>query len=105
MITLFNLLESGFFPKKYEGQSGEFLTKTVMVELMPYASKHVVDNDYITGNMMATTEVIPNGNVQLYIGDADYLEGPYAFNSDEGQGLLKDAMAAKSTPEGGGTTK
>lgn len=94
MITLFRLMEAGFFPVKYEGQAGEFLAKTVKVERLPYSNEHLVDGDYIFGDMLATTEVIPDGRVQLCISDADYVEGPHAFDSEEGQALLKDAIAA-----------
>jgi len=94
VITLFDLMNAGFDPVKYDGQVGEFLCKTVKVERLPYANSHLVDNDYIFGDMLATTEVIPDGRVQLCIGDADYAEGPHDFNSEEGQALLKDAVAA-----------
>lgn len=79
----------------HEGQEGEFLTKKARVEQMPYASKHLVDDDFIFGTSEAITEVIPGGLVQLHIPDADYVEGPLPVESDEGQALIKDALAAR----------
>lgn len=79
----FELVAAGFSPKKYVGQPGDFLSKTVKVERMPYANAHMVDDDLIFGDMLATTEVRPDGRVQLCVGDADYVEGPYEFDSEE----------------------
>ena len=86
---------AGFVPTTYEGQEGEFLTKKVRVEQMPYAAKHLIDDDSIFGTFEAITEVIPGGRVQLYIPDADYAEGPVPIGSEEGQALINDALAAK----------
>lgn len=93
-VALFELMNAGFIPVRYAGQTGEFLAKTVKVERLPYANANLVDNYYILGEMLATTEVIPDGRVQFCIGDADYVEGPHSFDSDEAQALLKDAVAA-----------
>lgn len=95
MITVDQLPGSGFTPVTYKGQKGTFLAKTVKVESMPYAREHLIDHDYITEGMPATTEVLPDGRVQLCIGHADYVEGPHPIDSDEGQALLKDAIAAQ----------
>lgn len=88
------LIAAGFKPTTYEGQAGEFLTKRCRVEDMPYAHEHVEDGDMVLGTMEAITEVTPDGRVQLLISDADYVEGPIAVDSDEGQALIADAVAA-----------
>lgn len=89
-----DLIAAGFTPKHYEGQAGEFLTKCVKVEKMPYAGEHLVDHDLIHDGMVAVTEVAPDGRVQLYIAEADYLEGPFQIDTEEAQALLRDAVAA-----------
>lgn len=88
------LLASGFVTTQYDGQPGEFLVKRAKVEDMPYAREHLIDNNLIYGYMEAVTELTPGGMVQLYIAEADYLEGPVAVASDEGSALLADAVAA-----------
>lgn len=88
------LIAAGFVPTVYPGQAGEFLAKRVLVKQMPYACEHLVDNDQIFGDMFAVTELTPDGQVQMLIEDADYIEGPIAADSEEGVALLKDAMAA-----------
>lgn len=94
MISKSDLALAGFSPMTYEGQPGEFLSKTVPVDHLPYSSRNLIDNDWIFGDMLATTEVTLDGRVQLCVGDADYFEGPFPFDSEEGQALLKDAIAA-----------
>ena len=48
------------------------------------------------------TEVIPPSSVSgpkpmvhLHVPDADYVEGPYLVDSDEGRALIDDALAAR----------
>lgn len=88
------LIDAGFKPTRYEGQEGEFLAKVVKVERMPYAGEHLVDNDFIYGDMDAVTEVTPDSRVQLFVADVDYVEGPWPLDSEEAQALLRDAVAA-----------
>lgn len=88
------LIAAGFVPTRYEDQKGEFLTKRCRVEDLPYANEHLVDNDFIYGDMVAVTEIIPGGSIQFLVTDADYVEGPVPLDSEEGQALLKDAIAA-----------
>ena len=95
MYSKEELITAGFLLVKYEGQNGDFLSKTVKAEDMSYAGEHLVDSDYIYGDMLATTEVTPDNKVQLSIMDADYVEGPVDFESEEGQFLLKDAVESK----------
>lgn len=89
------LIAAGFQPTMYEGQEGEFLVKSVKVEAMPYAREHLIDNEMIFGDMQASTEVTPDGRVQLVIADADYVEGPIALETEEGRALLGDALEAQ----------
>jgi hypothetical protein len=73
---------------------GEFLTKRLRVEQVPYASQHLVDNDYIRGTSEAITEILPGGYIQMLIPESDYLEGPVPLESEEGRVLLTDALAS-----------
>lgn len=86
------MLANGFVRKSYPSQEGEFIAKTVAVERLPYAEK-MIDGDYIAEGMKSTTELCPDGKVQLSIDDADYVEA-YQFDSDEGLALVNDALLA-----------
>jgi hypothetical protein len=85
------LIESGFAPKTYDGQEGEFLTKKIRVGDMSSAFTDLIDHEYIFDTSEAIVEVTPCGKVQVLILDADYLEGPYPMDSDNGKTLLKTA--------------
>ncbi len=87
------LLAGGFVPTTHPGQTGEFLTKRTLVEDLPYAREHMVDGSYIRASFEAITEVTPQGDVNFYIPDSEYVEGPYALASDEGLALVNDALA------------
>lgn len=86
---------AGFARKVYEGQEGTFLVKEVGVEHLSASGADLIDGDVIVEGMRAITEVCPDGHVQLYIPDADYLVGPYPFNSKGAQALLRDAAKAE----------
>lgn len=86
------LIEGGFAPTHYNNDPGEYLTKRQRVEDLPYTGTHAIDGDYIVEGMIAVTEVLPNGSVQLCIADSDYVEGPFPAGSEEGIALLKDAL-------------
>lgn len=87
------LIEGGFAATRYEGQEGEFLSKRQPVETLAYMADHAIDGDYIVEGMMATTEVLPDGRIQLSVDNGDgYLEGPHPADSEEGIALLKDAL-------------
>ena len=90
------LLAAGFKPVTYEGLSGECFTKRQRVDTLPYASESLVDGEYVTEGMMAVTEVLPDGRVQLLISDADYVEGP--VSGEEAIALLKDAGVVFADP-------
>ena len=91
VITREILLASGFEPTRYEGQEGEFLLKKLRVGDMPYAREHIVDGDNIYDTMMAYVEVIPGDQVQFFIEEAEYLDGPVPVSSEAGMSLLVDA--------------
>ena len=61
---------------------------------LPYANEHIVDGEYVSEDMIAVTEVLPDGSVQMSIADADYVEGPHPAGTDEANALLKDAIGA-----------
>jgi hypothetical protein len=88
------LVAGGFVPTRYEGQEGEFLVKRVPIERMPEAGKRLVDEDLIMSGMDAVTEICPDGNVQLYIPDADVLDDRQPAESDAGRAMIADAIAA-----------
>lgn len=92
-IGIFELMRNGFAPVRYPEQKGEFLAKTQPITTMPKANAELVDHDMVTPEMLATTEITPAGMVQTYVPDADVLIGPYAQASEEGQALLRDAIA------------
>lgn len=76
------------------GPGGEFLVSRCRVELMPPAGEHLVGFCRIEEGMDALTEITPDGRVQLYIPDANYLAGPVPFDSAGGVARVNDALAA-----------
>ncbi len=89
--TIDRLVVSGFAPKRYKGQEGVFYRKDLRLGEMPYAKEHIVDDDDFFESTKAVIEVTPDGRVQFFIEERDYLEGPHPIDSDDGQALLKDA--------------
>lgn len=79
---------------RYEGQAGVFLRRDTKVASMPYLGKQE-DGEYIFGSCVACTEVTPDGKVYVMIEETDYREEPVEVDSEEGQGLLKDAIAGE----------
>mgnify|MGYP000917550620 CR=1 FL=1 len=57
------LIEGGFVPTRYDGDPGEYLTKSQAVETQPYTGTQAVDGDYIVEGMRAVAEVLPAGTV------------------------------------------
>jgi hypothetical protein len=92
------LLKHGFVERTYPGQEGVFLVKEAEVWDFPYAREHIADGERVYGASLAKMEITPDGDIQFTVEDAFYIEGPYPIASDEGQGLLKDALAAKVSP-------
>lgn len=91
-MTEQELIAHGFVPTKYEGQEGIFLVKKGKVRDFPYSAEHLVDEDYIFGDSEAILDVTPDGQIQFYIPDSDYLEGPYPLDSELGRGLLNEGL-------------
>ena len=85
------LSAAGFSKRKYRGQDGTFLNKRMRLGDMPYAREHLIDGDWFLDSTIGVIEVIPDGRVQFYVEDRDYLEGPYPIGSEEGVALLKEA--------------
>ena len=90
------LLAAGFESVTNGAFAGESFKKRQPIETLPYANDHVVDGEYVTEGMMAITEVLPDGRVQLRIPDGDYIEGP--VSGEEALGLLKDAGVVFDEP-------
>jgi hypothetical protein len=88
------LLKHGFVEQTYQGQEGTYLVKKGKAEHFPYAREHMVGAE-VTAYSDAVMEITPKNEIQFYVPYDDYLEGPYPLDSEEGQGLLKDAIAAK----------
>lgn len=108
-VTDKNLIASGFLPTSYEGQTGKFNAKKLLVRAMPYANEHLVDCEDIFPETEAVVEIfsgVEAGHlnpdvehfVQMFITDADYVEGPHALFSEEGRALVADACDGK-TPD------
>lgn len=70
------------------------------VEDLPYLHEHVEDGIDVLGSMEAevalTAAVLPaeGYNIHILVRDADYHEGPYSLDSDEGQQVYQDALAS-----------
>jgi hypothetical protein len=86
-----DLLAAGFAEKTYENQVGIFIAKSLKAWDMPYMKEHVIDGEYIFEDSDVVVEVTPRNEVQLFVAHADYLEGPYPVDSEDGHALLKDA--------------
>lgn len=96
------LISGGFVRTTYEGQEGIFLTKRVSLERMPAAFLRIKGDEFIDGSSESVTEIIPPSRVSgpkpmvhLHVPDADYVEGPYLVESDDGKALIEDALAAR----------
>lgn len=90
-ITPQALTAAGFRSVRYPGQEGTFFRRDTRVESMPYLGKQT-DDEYIFGSCIACTEVYPDGRVTLSIPETSYLEESVAADSEDGQGVLRDAM-------------
>ena len=87
------LLNAGFIATTYAGQEGAFFVRRTRASDMPYLGKQI-DGDFILEDSIVVTEVIPNGRVQVSIPETGYLEEPVDAISEEGQGALRDCLAA-----------
>lgn len=90
-ITNQHLIQSGFEEKRYEGQEGVFYTKQLKAREMDCVREQLVDDIEVFLDSNVVVEATPDKRVQLYIADADHLEGPFPLESEEALLLLKDA--------------
>jgi hypothetical protein len=88
------LLKHGFVERNYPDQAGVFYVKEGKVGHFPYAREHIGDMGDIGQYDDALMAVTPDNKVQFMIGVADYVE-VYPLDTEEGQALLKDGIAAK----------
>ena len=95
-MEITKLKAAGFVEATYPGQEGVFLTKRMPISEMPYARKHVVDDEYVCDTDIAVIEYVPvnlfpGGGVQMVVENTDYAEEAISAISDEGLALLRDA--------------
>jgi hypothetical protein len=88
------LFAHGFERKTYSDKEGELFVKHVIIDNMSYAKEHMIDGEYIRSGMTAILEICPDGQVQLHIPDAEYLEN-YPVDTAEGVALINDALPAR----------
>jgi hypothetical protein len=88
------LLANGFDRTTYSDKEGDLIVKHVIIDNMPYAKEHMIDNEYICSGMTAILEICPDGQVQLHIPDAEYLEN-YPVDTEEGVALINDVLPAR----------
>lgn len=88
-MNLNALIAAGFKPVVFDDLNGQGYAKEQKVETLPYANEHIVDGEYVFEGMIAITEILPDGRVQLRIPSATYHE--IASDDAEGFDLLKDA--------------
>lgn len=89
------LITAGFVPTEYPSQEGEFLVKTTRVHQMP--SRNVMlQMDIFENNHVVITEVCPDRKVQVYLPEIDVLVCRHPVDSDKGQVLIQEAMAANN---------
>lgn len=86
------LIAAGFTPRTYEGQEGEFYVVERPAEAFAFCRLHVIDNEWVTGDMLTAIEICPGSLIQIYIAEGDYAN-TYGLNTPEGQELLQDALA------------
>lgn len=88
-----DLKTQGFIERRYPDKDGVFLVKAGQVQDFPYAREHIaLSHDSVGLYDCAEMEVCPAATVMFRVPSADYVEGPFALNTDEGQSLLKDAL-------------
>ncbi len=83
---------AGFVDSTYENQVGVFLKKVLACSDMPNVKATIVNGEYITDDSKCVVEIVPDGDLQLYIDDDDYHERYNFFENKEGfLALAKDA--------------
>lgn len=91
-MTEIELIANGFVPEQRDGQEAPVFVKKQMLFQFPYAGEHMIDGEYLLKEDEAIMEVVVGGTVTFKVPRAEYQEGPWAVTSDEGRGLLNDAV-------------
>ena len=88
-----DLKTQGFIERRYPGKDGVFLVKAGQVQDFPYAREHIaLSHDSVGLYDSAEMEVCPAGTVVFRVPSAEYVEGPFALDTEEGLTLLKDGL-------------
>jgi len=83
---------AGFIDYTYPGQEGVFLRKELTCGEMPLMKQGMIDGEYVVEGTTCVVELIPDGRLQAYIPDVDYVEHQeYQMNKDGFLSLAKDA--------------
>jgi hypothetical protein len=83
---------AGFYDNTYEDQQGVFLTKELMCGAMPMIKAKNINEWSITDDSICVLDLLPDGDLQLYIADDDYVERyDYASKKDGFLALAQDA--------------
>lgn len=95
------LIETGFTPKIYDGQEGEFLSKKMKLKQLPDEARarilsdldlSLFDGDDL-GDLDFIADITPGNQIQLVlVSDDEYWEGPYSLDSEEGKQLLQEVL-------------
>jgi len=73
---------AGFYDNTYPDQNGVFLTKELTCGSMPRLKAKDLNEWSITDNSICVIDLLPDGDIQLYIEDDDYVEC-YDFTSNK----------------------
>lgn len=81
------------------------------VESFPYLHEHVEDPITVQGDMVAEVVVVPNPHphlghtwdIWLLVSEADYVEGPYYLDSEEGQQTYAEVALSRAAARPGAT--
>lgn len=85
------LISSGFTPRTYPDQDGEFLRiDSVLSKFLKWVSR--MDLDESDNDMQVIVEICPNNNVQIFVPDLDYFD-IFPMASNEGKDLVNEAIA------------
>lgn len=83
---------AGFVDYTYKGQDGVFLRKELMCGAMPMIKAKNINEWSITEESICVLDLLPDGDLQLYIADDDYVERyDYASKKDGFLALAQDA--------------
>jgi hypothetical protein len=83
---------AGFYDNTYEDQNGVFLTKELTCGSMPMVKAKDINEWSITEDSICVIDLLPDGDLQMYIADDDYVERyDFATNKEGFLALAKDA--------------